>query len=261
MKFCILASGSKANCTIVSEGDTRLLIDCGIRFRAFSDRLAAVGVAPDSISAICLTHDHSDHMQGLDVFLRHHPGVPLYATEGSCASISRCLRDKQTWNIITPGSEFSIGCLRIHPFATPHDASESVGYLFRCPSGSTLGYATDLGYVPAMVQMRLAQCNALILESNHDRGMLRNSGRPWSLIERISGNTGHLSNEQSAELVDALLDTAPLRTLVLAHLSEECNTPEEALGTHRLVLRRHHCLDTVRLLAASQHEPTPILEV
>ncbi len=261
MKFCIFASGSKANCTLVSEGDTRLLIDCGLCSRDLVARLSALGIAPDSLSGICITHDHVDHTRGLDVFLRRHPAIPLYATEGSCSSISRGLRGEPLWNIVTPGNEFPVGCLRVHPFATPHDAAESVGYLFRGPSGSTLGYATDLGYVPAMVQLRLAQCNALILESNHDRAMLRDSGRPWPLIERIAGNSGHLSNEQSAELVDALLGTAPLRTLVLAHLSEECNTPEEALGTHRLVLRRHHCLDTVRLLAASQREPTPFLEV
>lgn len=264
MKFCVLASGSTGNCTLVSEGDTHLLVDCGLSCKQVATRVAEAGVDPASLAGICITHDHIDHVRGLAVFAKKFPSVPLYATSGSCGAVCGCgcpSLEAASWHLITPGSDFSIGGLSVHPFATSHDAADSVGYLFRNVCGDTLGYATDLGYVPAMVQVALSHCRALILESNHDRMMLRNSGRSWSLIERIAGNSGHLSNEQSAELVDSILGTSPLHTLVLAHLSEECNTPEEALGTHRLVLRRHHRLDAVRLLAASPSTPTPILEV
>ena len=262
MKFCVLASGSKGNCTLVSEGDTHILVDCGLTCKQLLDRLRAVDFNPARLSAVCITHDHVDHVRGLAVFSKRLPSLSLYATHGTRAVVGNCpaLRNAP-WHIVSPGSDFSVGSIAIHPFATSHDAADSVGYLFRNASGDTLGYATDLGYVPAMVQVALRPCRALILESNHDRQLLRNSGRPWSLIERISGNSGHLSNEQSAELVESLVDSSPLRTLVLAHLSEECNTPDEALGTHRVALRRHRCLDRIRLLAATQDTPTPFLEV
>ena len=263
MRFCVLASGSKGNVTLVSDGITRLLVDCGLTCKQVVDRVQSVGVDCHALSGVCITHDHIDHIRGLAVFARRHPGIPLYATSGTCHAV--CHADSSLadapWRIVTPGSDFPVGTLTVHPFATSHDAADSVGYLFRDASGATLGYATDLGYVPAMVQVALCGCQALILESNHDPTLLRNSGRPWSLISRIAGSSGHLSNEQSAELVDAILGKSPLRTLVLAHLSEECNTPDEALDTHRIVLRRHHCQETVRLLAASQDTPTPILEV
>ncbi len=263
MKFCVLASGSKGNATLVSDGTTRILIDCGLTCKQVVDRAKSVGCDCRSLAGVCITHDHIDHIRGLAVFAKRHPALPLYATAGTCAAVCHVAPELRAapWRIVTPGSDFDVNGLHVHPFATSHDAADSVGFLVRDDSGATLGYATDLGYVPAMVQVALRGCRALILESNHDWTMLRNSSRPWSLIARISGTSGHLSNEQSAELVDSILDTSPLRTLVLAHLSEECNTPDEALGTHRIVLRRHNCLDTIRLLAASQNTPTPILEV
>ncbi len=263
MRFCVLASGSKGNCTLVSEGATHLLIDCGLSCKQVVDRIQSVSCDDRALAGICITHDHIDHVRGLAVFTRRHPGIPLYATAGTCSAVCHADSSLATapWRLVTPGSDFPVGEITVHPFATSHDAADSVGFLFRNAAGDTLGYATDLGYVPAMVQIALRPCRAIILESNHDRQMLRDSGRPWSLISRISGNSGHLSNEQSAELVEAILDQSPLRTLVLAHLSEECNTPDEALGTHRIVLRRHHCLETIRLLAADQDTPTPVLEV
>lgn len=262
MKFCVLASGSKGNGTLVSDGATHLLVDCGVSCRRMATLLGALGVNPASLAGICVTHDHIDHVSGLAMFHKRFPQVPFYATQGTCACVGgRCGCSDLPWRLITPGSDFAIGDIVAHPFATPHDAADSVGFVFTDAAGATLGYATDLGYVPAMVQQRLARCSALVLESNHDRHMLRTSGRPWSLIERIAGNGGHLSNEQSAELVEALLGSAPLRTLVLAHLSEECNTTAEALGTHRAMLRRRGREGDILLLAASQDAPTPVLEV
>lgn len=263
MKFSVLASGSRGNCTLVSEGSTTLLIDCGISCKQTTLLLRQHNLDPASLSGICITHDHTDHICGLRVLLKQNPGIPLYATAGTCAAICDSvptLHDAD-WHILTPSSDFSIGCVTLHPFATSHDAAESVGYILFNEAGRSLGYATDLGYAPALLQTLLSGCEALVLESNHDPMMLRNSGRPWGTIERIAGISGHLSNEQSAELVDSFLDASPLHTLVLAHLSGECNSREEALGTHRLVLNRHHRADSIRLLAATQNAPTPFLEV
>ena len=262
MKFCVLASGSKGNCTLVSDGATRLLVDCGISCRRAAALLGALGVDPATLGGICVTHDHVDHVAGLATFHKRFPGVPVYATQGTCACVGRragCC--DLPWRVFAPGGDFAIGGIAVHPFATPHDAADSVGFVFTDATGAALGYATDLGYVPSMVQRRLAGCSALVLESNHDRQMLRNSGRPWSLIERIAGNSGHLSNEQSAELVDALAAGPALRTLVLAHLSGECNTPAEALGTHLATLRRRGREGAIRVVVASPDVPTPILEV
>ncbi len=262
MKFCVLASGSGGNCTLVSIGAVRFLVDCGISCRRIVGHLRDLGVAPDTLRGVFLTHDHIDHVSGLATFVRKFPEVPVDASAGTSASLRGRDGDVEVpWRVFTPGSDFTVEGLRVHPFATSHDAADPVGFVFEDSSGAVLGYATDLGYAPAMVQRRLSRCHALILESNHDRAMLRNSGRPWSLIERIAGNSGHLSNEQSAELVESLIDSAPLRTLVLAHLSHECNTPDEALGTHRVALRRHGREEAVRLLAADACERTPVLEV
>ena len=262
MKFCVFASGSKGNCTLVSDGTTRLLVDCGISCRRVVAHLREVGVDPASLAAICITHDHIDHISGLASFHKRFPDVPIYATDGTRACTS-CREGcgELPWHVFAPGCDFDVGGVSVHAFATPHDAGDSVGFVFRDATGATLGYATDLGYVPAMVQRRLCGCQALVLESNHDRTMLRNSGRPWSLIERIAGNSGHLSNEQSAELVDALASGPTLRTLVLAHLSDECNTPDEALGTHLATLRRRGREGAVRIVIARPDTPTPILEV
>ena len=262
MKFCVLASGSSGNCTVVSDGITRLLIDCGISCRRIATHLRELGIDPATLAGVCITHDHIDHVSGLATFHKRFPNVPVYATDGTRACVAGhtgC--DAIPWHVFSPGCDFDVGGLHVHAFATPHDAGDSVGFVLRDATGALLGYATDLGYVPAMVQMRLRNCQALILESNHDRLRLRNSGRPWSLIDRIAGNSGHLSNDQSAELVESLLPAAPLRLVVLAHLSEECNTPDEALGTHLEALRRRGCPEAVRFVVAKPDEPTPILEV
>ena len=247
---------------LVSDGTTSLLVDCGISCRRIVTHLRELGVDPAALAGICITHDHIDHVSGLATLHKRFPDVPVYATDGTRACVSRhpgC--ENVAWSVFSPGNDFDVGTLRVHPFATPHDAGDPVGFVFRDAAGAVLGYATDLGYVPAMVQMRLRACQALVLESNHDRLMLRNSGRPWSLIDRIAGNSGHLSNDQSAELVESLLPAAPLRTLVLAHLSDECNDPDIALGTHLCALRQCGRADAVRIVIAKPDEPTPLLEV
>ena len=241
MKFSVLASSSKGNSTYVEAGDTRILVDAGLRCSALKERLAAIGRTPADIQAVLVTHGHSDHVAGLPV-LEDRTGVPVYATDGTAATIERDGRREKpdlAWNfaVFAAGDPFSVGDLEVDPFPIPHDAADPVGFVLRDPSGASLGFATDLGEAPLVVRHRLAGCAALVLEFNHDREMLLASDRAWSLKQRILGRSGHLSNDQAGELLAQVAGPA-LRRVVPAHLSDECNTPSLALAAAREALRR-----------------------
>ncbi len=262
MKFCVLASGSQGNCTVVGDGETRLLIDCGLSCKRIVDGLKGLGIDPASIDGICVTHDHTDHVQGLEVFHRRFPSIPFFASGGTCEALVEDLPSTEdAWNVFEPGTDFEVGGIGVHAFVTSHDAADPVGYVFTGSSGVRLGYATDLGYATVAVSRRLSGCQGLILESNHDPELLENSERGWSCIQRIGGNRGHLSNQQSATLLDQLLNEDGLKELVLAHISEECNIPGLALAMHKAVLTRHGKADVVHLRAASQNQPTDVIEI
>lgn len=258
MRFSLLASSSAGNSLLIEQDATRILIDCGISCRQLLRRLEGLGVDLATLSAVCLTHDHADHIQGLPVLLRRHP-LPVFATEGTCTGVECRLRTNAiSWNVFSAGNPFRIGALSLEPFTVPHDAGDPVGFVVH-NGERRLGVATDLGYAPAMVQQHLRGCHALILETNHDTEMLRNSDRAWSLKERILGRHGHLSNDQGAEILEALLPGV-LQTLVLSHLSQECNTPALARNCILEILERRGCRDAVALFTASP-EPTPFLTV
>lgn len=233
MKFCVLASGSSGNCLYVESGETRVLIDAGVSRKIIQTRLSEIGVSLDTINALCVTHNHSDHTVGLPVIaLRHH--LPLYATEGTCTGVEVTTGKKFEWNVFQAGCTFEIGMLTFEAFSVPHDASDPVGFVIsdgRC----RLGIATDMGEVPEVVAHHLKGCNALIIEFNHDVELVLNSDRSWYLKQRILGRKGHLSNEQACELLKRVAGEQ-LRTLFLAHLSEECNTPVLAMKCAELTL-------------------------
>lgn len=235
MEVCVLASGSKGNCIYVSGGGTALLVDAGLSSREIVSRLGAAGIAAESISAVLFTHDHVDHYRGIDVFSRKYP-VRLYANEGTAAGIELgCPKLACEWDIFETSSSFEIGGLRIEAFTVPHDAADPVGFVFD-DGESRLCLATDLGQATPLICSKLSQCHAAILESNHDYDMLMRSERPWPLKTRIAGRSGHLSNDDAAALLCTSMSER-LHTLLLAHLSEECNTPALALNTMRLALR------------------------
>ncbi len=238
MKFAVLASGSSGNCTCVESGGTCVLIDAGTNCKIVRERLRAVGAELDSVRAVLLTHDHFDHVSALSVLLRRHP-VPVYSTEGTAEAVCASLHGDEgadwQWNCFAAGSTFDVGPFSVEAFPVPHDAADPVGFVLS-DGTARLGVATDLGDVPAVVVHHLAGCDALSLEFNHDRTMLETSGRPWSLIQRIRGRSGHLSNDQAAELL-ARIATPRLRRLVLAHLSAECNSADLAVVAARDALR------------------------
>jgi len=249
MEVCVLASGSKGNSIYVSGGGTSVLVDAGLSARELVARMKTAGIDPAGIQAVLFTHDHSDHFRGIEVFCKRFP-VRLFANEGTAFGIEReCPKLLPTWEIFETASSFEIGGLRVEAFSVPHDASDPVGFLFD-DGASRLCVATDLGQATPLVRAKLAQCQAAVLESNHDYEMLMASDRPWTLKTRIAGRSGHLSNAAAAELMRSAL-TERLHTLLLAHLSEECNTPTLALGTMRKMLREARRLD-VTLEVASQ---------
>ena len=221
MRLSVFASGSKGNSLAVQSESTTLVVDLGLNCMQLEKRMKQCGVEPDSINAILFTHDHSDHYSALDVFHRHHPQIPLLATDGTAGAIAMRTHVDDGWTTFETGGEFEIGDISVASFPVPHDAADPVGYLFSC-GGETLFVATDFGTVTEPVRQAFMRANCAVLEANHDPVLLAESGRPPSIKQRIRGRSGHLSNDDACELLRTVHPPA-LRNLFLAHLSGECN--------------------------------------
>jgi phosphoribosyl 1,2-cyclic phosphodiesterase len=245
MKVCILASSSAGNCTYIASGDTSILIDAGLSARETAARLEAIGASAEALQGICLSHEHSDHVAGLRV-LQSRYGIPIYANAGTADAVALLPKHEAlNWKIFSTGSPFTIGGLRIEPFSVPHDAYEPVGFVVS-DSVHRIGVVTDMGVATTLVRQRLSGCHALVIESNYDDLLLRNSDRPWPLKQRIMGRQGHLSNQHAAELLGEIASPA-LRRIYLAHLSTDCNQPHLALKTMREGLTRAAAAPEVQL--------------
>lgn len=227
MRVALLGSGSSGNATLVRAGNTRLLVDAGFSARDLARRLDLLGVAPEELAAIVVTHDHGDHTRGMGVFARRH-GTPLFMTERTREACAKLLRGSEDVHLYRAGFPFTVGDARIEPFLTVHDAADPVGIAVvdQC-TGLRLGVATDLGRPTAQIRHALGGCDLLILESNHDEVLLQTSAYPWSVKRRIASSHGHLSNEAAARFVVELLHPR-LAGVILAHLSNECNRPDLA---------------------------------
>lgn len=227
MKVAVLGSGSGGNSVLVCAEDTNLLVDAGFSGRSLETRLEALGVPPDEIHGIVVTHDHTDHTRGMGVFARRH-GTPLYLTDGTRRTCGKLLRGSERIVSYRAGRAFHVGSLRVEPFITIHDAVDPVGVAISDPrSGIRLGVATDLGRPNAHIRHALTACDILVLEANHDEALLHQSLYPASVKRRITSSHGHLSNQAAARLVTELLHPR-LVCVVLAHLSREANDPELA---------------------------------
>lgn len=222
--FCTIASGSSGNCALLSDKNTHILIDAGISMRRIKNALSGFCLTPEELSAIIITHDHSDHISGLEMMVKYYD-VPVYATAATGRRLLQSLpRLRGRLNLFEPGGGFELDEVYINSFRTPHDAAESVGYAISVSSGSVLGFATDLGYVPESVMAALSRSKVLVLEANHDVEMLCRGKYPRFLKERILGEYGHLSNDSCGEAAVRLAQSG-MEVLVLAHLSRENNTP------------------------------------
>lgn len=230
MKVTVLGSGSRGNAILVESGDTRLLVDAGFSGRDLERRLFEVEVDPGSLTALLVTHDHSDHTCGMGVVARRW-GLPLYLTEPTRTVCRSLLDGSEDVRIYTSSTSVMIGDLVVTPFLTVHDAIDPVAVtVTEAASGEKLGIATDLGRATATVRAALRDCQMLVLEANHDEILLRESPYPWSVKARIGGSHGHLSNRAAAELAQEV-HHEDLCAVVLAHLSENANDPELAHDT------------------------------
>ena len=220
---------------------------------------------PSSFAAVLITHSHSDHVFGLEPFVSKHPGVPIFANEMTAETVAHdCGVPGDSFACFENGQTFSAGPFEVSPFSIPHDASDPVGFIIRSkPSNPgeelplTYFHCTDAGAPLDSIGLKLAEADVATLESNHDTVLLKTSGRPPSLVQRIAGPRGHLSNEQACELVRKFASPR-LKVLALAHLSRECNAPHVAEGAMSATLSGMGRSDIV-LKTLFQDEPVAIL--
>jgi len=239
LTFTTLASGSGGNAALVSCGDTHILLDAGISAKRITAGLNALGVSPEELSAIFITHEHSDHIAGLRVFTKKLR-LPIYATAPTCRQL--CYRIAFLEDLVREqeaGTGVEIGPLWVESFPTPHDAADSVGYSV-AGDGARMVLCTDLGHVTQEVRRAAEICDLLVCETNHDVEQLKSGPYPYYLKQRILGDYGHLSNEAGAELA-ALSVEAGAKTVVLAHLSQQNNTPARAYEVVSRRLRAMGC--------------------
>ncbi len=223
MRFSVLSSGSKANCTFVESGNTRILIDCGLSAKETEKRLLMHGINPETIDAVIVTHEHSDHVYGIPVFTKRYK-LPVFANRGTARNLKKPYGVEKFNN----SESFWIGSIRIDPFSIVHDAADPVGFSLAA-EGLKFVQVTDLGRVTPLVKHMLESANAIVLESNHDQDMLQNCDYSWHLKQRISSSYGHLSNDSAGALLQEIVHEG-LSHIVLAHLSDNSNTPEVALN-------------------------------
>ncbi|HBT96810.1 MAG TPA: MBL fold metallo-hydrolase, partial [Desulfobulbaceae bacterium] len=227
MRFAVLGSGSKGNCLYVESGGTAILIDAGFTGKEITRRLALIDRRPEQLAAIFLTHEHSDHVVGAGVLSRRL-AIPVYANGGTALSGEAKMGRLHAWREFASGDRLEIGDLNLHSFTISHDASDPVGFVIS-DGVCRLASCTDTGYATNLICTRLAGCQALVLEFNHDPDMLKNGPYPLDLQQRIRSRRGHLANAQAAELLRGLLHDG-LRQVVSAHLSETNNAPSLALA-------------------------------
>lgn len=221
MRFASLGSGSRGNATLVSHQKTTLLVDCGFSAKETEKRLQRLDMNAAALTAIVITHEHSDHINGVRVLARKYQ-LPVYATVGTASCLAADVMDLVAE--FSSHQTFTINDIEINPFPVPHDAREPSQFVFN--SGEhRLGLLTDVGMITPIIEHALAGCDGLLLEANHDKDLLENSAYPAHLKYRISGRLGHLNNVQSAKLLEKL-DTSKLQHIVAMHLSEKNNSPD-----------------------------------
>ncbi len=251
MRVCLLASGSRGNAVYIESGDSRLLIDAGLSCRELLRRLDSIGVDGESLDALLVTHEHHDHCLGLGPVARKLK-LPVLAHHETLGALPR-LGPVDDLREFEAGEEISLKGISIRAFPITHDAAAPVGFLIDTPEGR-IGVATDRGVATRLVAERLKGCRALVLESNHDEGMLLEGPYPWHLKQRVRGTHGHLSNGDSARLLEGLLWDG-LEAVFLAHLSEVNNTPGLAESTARAVLAGQNLCDP-QLILGCQARPS-----
>ena len=254
----MLGTGSAGNATLVEAGGTRILVDAGFSGRQLERRLCEIGLTPESVHAIVITHDHRDHTHGAGIFSRRH-GTPVYITDRTRAACSDIFHGTETLRPYQAGRMFEIDAIRVEPFLTVHDAADPVAVaLVDRHTGTRVGIATDLGRPNAQIRLALQNSDFLILESNHDEELLRAGRYPASVQQRIASSHGHLSNHAAARFACELLHPR-LVGVLLAHLSQECNRPELASAVVGEALRGAGFQGFLEV--ALQDQPTAFIDI
>lgn len=245
MRFALLGSGSRGNAALVCTGQTQVLLDCGLGLSETERRMAGLGFCLSDLHAVVVTHEHSDHIGGVASLVRRY-GISVWMTRGTL----RAWRDPvdHAVNTVDPHTPFAIRDLDIQPYPVPHDAEEPCQYVF-FDGQFRLGVCSDAGNVTPHMRTMLSGCDALLLEFNHDIGMLWSGPYPTHLKQRVAGRFGHLSNGQAGELLESI-DCSRLQRLVLTHLSQYNNTPDLALTA----AYQTGCCDPRHIACASQQQ-------
>jgi len=258
LRLAVLGSGSRGNAVVIEHAGRRLLIDAGFSCKQIEKRLAELGVDAAGLSAVVVTHEHSDHTRGVDVLARRHR-LPVWATAGTLDECRRLAPEVRAGaRLLVSGVPAEIAGFEVEPFAIPHDAREPVGLVVRSAGGHRVGLVADLGSRSRLAWGRLLDLDVLLLETNHDLEMLRNGPYPWSLKQRVAGRHGHLSNRDAADGLPELLGDR-LRWVVLYHLSQTNNLPALAVAEIGEALAREGAAAEIAL--TEQDRPTPWLEV
>lgn len=258
MSLAVLGSGSKGNAALVRCGSTHVLVDAGLSAKQLVRRMNLLGVAPEQLDAILITHEHSDHAQGVDVLLRQR-SIPVFANALTREALSHKMKSSISWKVFHSGQEFALGELTVNSFRIPHDAAEPVGFIL---SGGNvrLSMVSDVGYVTKLMRESIRGSDGLYIEANYDQSLLeRDTKRPWATKQRIVSRHGHLSNHQTADLL-AEIACEKLKVVMLSHLSSDCNCPEIASQTVSASLQKsgHHMVDVI---CADQDEPSAWIEI
>ena len=222
VRFASLGSGSEGNALVVQVGKTVVMMDCGFGLAATQAKLARIGLTPEDLDAILVTHEHSDHIGGVARFARKH-NLPVWLTHGTAKVFSPGSLPTALLNFVDPHEVFTVGEVHVTPYFVPHDAFEPVQFVFS-DGNARLGVLTDTGSITAHIKSTLSGCDALVLECNHDLDMLMNGPYPASLKKRVSGKFGHLDNATAASLL-AAIDCSRLKHILAAHLSQRNNLP------------------------------------
>jgi phosphoribosyl 1,2-cyclic phosphodiesterase len=256
----MLGSGSAGNSALIATDHSKILVDGGLSARQIVLRLEQCGVTPEQLDGVLLTHEHGDHVCGLEVLCRKLE-VPIYANSQTAEAVrSGCSLDQHAhWRIFRTGTEFKIHDVTVQTFPVPHDAVDPVGFAFYAGS-SGLGFITDLGYATKMIVERLRHVHTLVIETNHDEKLLQSDlHRPWPVKQRIMSRHGHLSNAAAAMVIEELLP-GKVDRVVLGHLSRDCNTPELALQTVRNALAKSGKID-IEVFCAAQSQISPCFQI
>lgn len=262
LEFCSLASGSSGNCYLVKSEKTAVLVDAGISRKRIFERLASADITPDMIDAIVITHEHTDHIQGLRVTSKNCPGAEVYCSSGTFAAIAGAVNEDRC-KCFKSGDEFEIGDIGVRTFRTSHDAADPVGFSFY-GDGRQISIVTDTGCVTDEIVREVKGADFLGVEANHDPEQLLYGPYPYPLKMRIRGELGHLSNEDAADLLIRLEEMEPKRrNVLLSHLSGQNNSPDQAVISVKAALECAglHEGGDIRIGVASRKEMGPLFAV